>query len=479
MLTSANLREAMEAVEQDSSASLACEELPEDSSSSTAAGGKAGLELLLASSNSQQKQKLSNIAAADAEGTSSAVASSVTKEELNTDQFGAVQPPLINCSSAEWPGNELPESQPPFSRPHLAAQIDDDLVPHSVLAADEAMAETVGLTNPSTAHDAIQSHVSMSGTIAVTPARHQSALQGATARNQAAIAAHRARLKEHSSAGSSRSAATRLGWAPPVVRTATPASPILLAPEHSNLRTGWQPRSSRTSTPAASRQSLTRFGSVATPSSLRSAQSLSPPGAPSAPLRRGWSVALPSPSSQVERRSLDLAQGRPLSPARGRSLSPTLQRGASVTIAEIMKQNSRLPPLDFVPPAPSNAGVALSRLLPLRRGSSAASPSAVSAALHRGSSVGSALLQGVSKVLTPGPAEGSSAISPRSSPQRWSEPPPGSVAQSLPRQESPTFSPRVRRDIELNLTDSVTPLVTDASGVHRSSNRCSQTPVLY
>ena len=476
MLTSADLREAMEDNEQDSSASEASEELPETMISSEAAGDQADLKQLLASSSSQQQQELQqppDIAVADAEDPSTAVASLATHDGTTANQSAAMQFPLINFSSAEQHELEMPEaSRLPFKRSHqilAPVQIDEDLVLQSVVPPSGAPAETVaGVTKPSTAPNAIQSQVSMSSTSAGTPMRHQSALQGATARNQAAIAAHRARLKEHSKAASPHSTAAGHGWAPPVIRTAAAASPrsVLLAPEDSNL----QPCSSRTSTPAASRQSLTRFGSVAAATSLRSAQSLSSPGASSAPLRRGRSVALPS-SSQIERRSLDLAQGRPLSPARGRSSSPTLQRGASVTIAQIMKQNSRLPPLDLVPPAPVNASVTLSPLPPLRRGSSTAVP----VALHRGSSGGTALLRGISQVSIP--AEGTFAISPRSSSQRWSEPPPG----SLPRPESVTLSPEVRRNIKLNPVTrrrgSGIALLTGASGHCRSSDRCSPTPV--
>ena len=489
--------------------------------------------LIPSDANKQPPQAASSASLAAAEDCSTSNASLVHHyEELAADQPAAALPPLIDFSSADWPSPlqaksriakrphlaplqidgdlllhtsapaeeivaEVPAVEPTGDltlvtrRPHLAPlQIDGDLLLQTSAPAEEVVAEDpadepTGDLTPVTAPANIQSQLSMPVTPARTPrARHQSALQGATARNQAAIEAHRARLKEHGTASTTHSAAVQHGWAASDKKNAAPASPRMSTPKRSSLHAGQHGLSGRPSTPTAGSTSpkpiLTRFGSVAAASTLRSARSLSPPVASGVPLRRGGSVAFPSSSSVIQRRSLDLAQGRPLSPPRGGSLSPTLQRGASVTVAEIMKQNSRLPPLDLVPPAPTSPISALRPLPPLRRSSSAMIPSGTLSGLRRGSSVGTALRRGLSVSPSAAPDGYSKALSPRSSPQQRSEPSPGS-AQLLSRRSSVTFSPEVRQNIKLTAlspdrTGSGIPLEHRGSGVQKFPNRCAYWP---
>ena len=308
-------------------------------------------------------------------------------EQLGSDQ-AATQQTVADLASAVWPVAQQSD-RPVSGRPRLAPlQIPEGLVLHST-GPEEATADVTtpdGTTPDGTTPGAplltsakLQPAPSLatipgSNAITSTPrSHHQPLLQGAVARNQAAVAAHRARLhlNEHSLAASAGSpqhegAAVRHGWAVPVKKNATPATPRALATQRSSLDTG-RPASplSRLSSFTSSsevrrtldaslgspspRPPLRRFGSVATPSSL-AAGSLSPPG--SAPLRRGVSVATPRKAGgTLHRQSLDT--GGPLPPVQGQRLSPPLVRGTSVTIAEIMKQNSRLPPLDHVlPPSP-------------------------------------------------------------------------------------------------------------------------------
>jgi hypothetical protein len=318
-------------------------------------------------------------------------------EQLGSDP-AAPQQTVADFASAVWP-NAQQSDRPVSGRPRLAfLQIPEGLVLHST-GPEQATADvttpdgtTLDGTSPDgTAPDGttpdgttpgapllssakLQPAPSMatipeSTTIASTPrSHHQPLLQGAAARNQAAVAAHRARLhlNEHSLACSAGSAqhegdAAHHGWAVPLKKNATSATPRALATQRSSLDTG-RPASplsrlsSVTSTSgvrrsldaslASPRPPLRRFGSVATPSSLAAGQR-SPPG--SAPLRRGGSVATPRKTGgTLHRHSLDT--GGSLSPVLSQRLSPPLVRGASVTIAEIMKQNSRLLPLDHVLP---------------------------------------------------------------------------------------------------------------------------------
>lgn len=307
-------------------------------------------------------------------------------EQLGSDQ-AATQQTGTDSASAVWPVAQQLD-RPVSGRPRLAPlHIFEDLVFDST-GPEQATADVTtpdGTTLDGTTPDAplltsaklqpASSLATIPGSITIpsTPrSHHQPLLQGAVARNQAAVAAHRARLhlNEHSLAGTAGSAqhedaAARHGWAVPLKKNATPATPRALATQRSSLDTG-RPASplSRLSSVTSSsgvrksldaslaspspRPPLRRFGSVATPS--LAAGQLSPPG--SAPLRRGVSVATPRKAEGTpQRHSLDT--GGPLPPVSGQRLSPPLVRGTSVTIAEIMKQNSRLPPLDYVlPPSP-------------------------------------------------------------------------------------------------------------------------------
>ncbi|DBA79405.1 TPA: hypothetical protein ACH3X2_000050 [Trebouxia sp. C0005] len=431
-------------------------------------------------------------------------------EQLGSGQ-AATQQAATDFTSAVWPVAQQTD-RPVSGRPRLAPlQMPEGLVLHST-GPEQA---TAHVTSPDgstpgaslltlTKLQPAPSTIPGSTAITSTPgSHHQPVLQGAVARNQAAVAAHRARLhlNEHSleaSAGSAQheGAAARHGWAVPLKTNATPATPRALATQRSSLDTG-QPAShlSRLSSVTSSsevrrsldaslgspsaRPPLRRFGSVTTPSSL-AAGSLLAPG--SAPLRRGVSVATPRKTvGTLHRHSLDT--GAPLPPVQGQRLSPALVRGTSVTIAEIMKQNSRLPPLDHVlPPSPVRKPLPL-----LRRGSSVATPAGRlteasskpglhSTALKRGSSVASVLTKG-SSVAAVSP----SSRSINSSPERWPEPVPGwgesPGSPPLTRRSSVTFLSEIRQGVRLSplsprRSGSDVPLVRGVSGaVQRSPNR--------
>ncbi len=334
-------------------------------------------------------------------------------EQMSSDP-AAAQQAVTEFASAVWPIAQQPD-RPVSGRPRLALlELPEGLVLHSA-GPEQATADVttpdgtiLDVTTPdSTTLDGTTpdgttpsaplltlaklqpapSMATLPGSTAIesTPSsHHQPLLQGAAARNQAAVAAHRARLhlNEHSLAASAGSAqhegaAARHGWAVPLKKNATPATPRALATQRSSLDTGRpasplsrlrsvtsssEVRRSLDASLASPRPPLRRFGSVATPSSLAAGQH-SAPG--SAPLRRGVSVATPRKARGTpQRHSLDT--GGSMSPVSGQRLSPFLVRGASVTIAEIMKQNSRLPPLDHVlPPSPG-----LKPLPPLRFDSS-------------------------------------------------------------------------------------------------------------
>ena len=304
-------------------------------------------------------------------------------EQLGSDP-AATQQNVTDFASAVWPVAQQPD-HPVSGRPRLALlELPEGLVLHST-GPEQAIADVTspdGTTPDGTTPGAplltpakLQPAPSMAtipgrSTTASSPrSHHQPLLQGAAARNQAAVAAHRARLhlNEHSLAGSAGSAQhegadAHHGWAVPLKKNASPGTPRALATQRSSLETG-QPASplSRLSSVtnssgvhrsldaslASPRPPLRRFGSVATLSSLAAGQR-SPPGF--APLRRGVSVSPPRKAKGTpQRHSLDT--GGPLFPVQGQRLSPPLVRGNSVTIAEIMKQNSRLPPLDHVLPS--------------------------------------------------------------------------------------------------------------------------------
>ena len=308
-------------------------------------------------------------------------------EQLGSDP-AATQQTVTDFASAVWPVAQQPDRSV-SGRPRLVPlQIPEGLVLHSI-GPEQATADVTspdGTTPDGTTPGAplltsakLQPAPSMvtipgSSTITGTPrSNYQPLLHGAVARNQAAVAAHRARLhlNEHSLAASAGSAqhegaAVHHGWAVPLKQNAAPATPRALATQRSSLDTG-RPASplgrlsSVTSTSGVRRSldaspgspsprpPLRRFGSVATPSSLAAGQLL-PPG--SAPLRRGVSVATPRNIGGTPQRH-SLYSGGPLSPVLGQRMSHPLVRGSSVTIAEIMRQNSRLPPLDHVlPPSP-------------------------------------------------------------------------------------------------------------------------------
>ena len=492
MTSSADLRAALEGAQSDSPESLlpeVPEVLPTITALSTADQPDAAVvhhhvDSSIVQQQQEQQQEQEQQREQKLEASLAAAADSSTSVTSLVHHFegqsAAVQPPWIDFLSAEWSEPDRPTSRRPRLTPLL---IDDDLVLHTAMpamdAADEvSMHVRPGSSSPGAVLQAIESLHSMPSAVVATPrARHQSAVQDATARNQAAIAAHRARLKEHSTASTPHSAAARHGWATPFRKAVAPFSPAA-TPRRISLHAAPQSpsrvRSPTAGSPMASpRASLVRFGSLVAPGSLRSAKS--PPVA----LRRGGSVLIPSSSSETQRRTLDLAQGHRLSPSRGKSVSPMLQRGASATVAAIMKQNSRLPPLDLVPasPSPMSPRSTLRTLPPLRRGSSMVTPVGMSPPLKRGSSVGTSLQTGVS--TNPAAAKSSSALSPCSSPERWSEPQLGS-APTTPRRSSVAFSPEVRRNIRLSpisprRSGSGIPsgLLRGSSGVPRSPNRYS------
>ena len=316
-------------------------------------------------------------------------------EQLGSDP-AAAQQTEEDFASAVWPIAQLSD-RPMSGRPRLAIlQIPEGLVLHSA-GPEQATADATtpdgttsdGTTSDGTTPDGTTPDGITPGALLLTSAKlqpapsmatipgstprshHQPLLHGAVARNQAAVAAHRARLHlyEHSLAASAGSAqhegaAAHHGWAVPLKKNAASVTPRALATQRSSLDTGRPAsplsrlisvtsssgvRRSLDASLASPRPPLRRFGSVATPSSLAAGQR-SPPG--SAPLRRGVSVATPRKIwGTPQRHSLDT--GGHLFPAQAHRLSPPLVRGNSMIIAEIMKQNSRLPPLDHVlPPSP-------------------------------------------------------------------------------------------------------------------------------
>lgn len=102
-------------------------------------------------------------------------------------------------------------------------------------------------------------------------------------------------------------------------------------------------------------------------------------------------------------------------------------------------------------------------------------PSLLPTALKHRGSVNGALIRGTSVAASPSNTRPS-----KSSPERWSEPPPGSVGSPpLGRRSSVTFSPEIRRNARLSplspkRTGSGVPLVRGASGIlERSPNRCA------
>ena len=435
------------------------------------------VEHWLASSIGDQQQNRTPDTKAAADAGSSvgpSVASLVQHfEALPTDQSAAVQPPLTELAAADEPVCLTQPARLLANNLRLAPlQIEDNLVLPEEADSEAAAAVPESGHSPEAAKVGLQP--SLLGTAVATPrARRQSALQGAAARNQAAIATHRARLhmqEQHSAAG-----AAQHGWTTPVSKTLAPASPRSPATQRSSLVAGLlSPAGVRSSTPLpdpaakSPRPTLTRFGSVATPSKLRSPQSISP----GMTLQQGGSAAFPSTLKQKQ---------RPLPSPRAKSSSPTLQRGGSVTIAQIMQQNSRLPPLDLVPSAPSSPHSPLQPLPPLRRGSSVAGTSGLPLALKRGASLGTPLRRG-SSVVRSGAAsaahhDGSSPPQAPGTSQQQSEPPAGS-GESSPRRTSVTFSQESRRRIRIRLspispraTGSAAPLMRGVSGNQGSPNR--------
>ena len=192
------------------------------------------------------------------------------------------------------------------------------------------------------------------------------AVQGAAARNDAAMAAHRARLHHRGQhqdqwAVASRQTKTRLVGTPALQDSLVPPSKLNLdapgyfseedmdpIPERSSISAAWaqirslSPMSGRfsmeASSPRSPRPPLRRFGSVVAPtcSSPRSR----PPALTIAEIMRQASVAVPS----------NLDDSPPW--------SPTTRQPPAVTVAQIMRQNTRLSPLDFVPPPPSARALA-------------------------------------------------------------------------------------------------------------------------
>lgn len=452
VLTSAEIRDAMKEAEEqsDSSTQDSATQRQEAASpdlSVAAAQPQGYVDEWLAASRGNQQQSL-EMAAADGSASSPAVAASVQHFEAGaTDQPAAApRSSLTVLTSAEQP---VPIQ--PTSRSRLAPlQIDSDPLMPGDDEADHDTFANVSEYSPDTGE--ARGQPSMPGTAAMTPrARHASALQGATARNQAAIAAHRARLnlKEHSTASG-----------PEHVRKAS----ALASPSASAAQRSSSPRAG--SSAGSPRPSLTRFGSVASPSSLRSAQSLSPAAAPRTVLGRGGSVALPSSRRQAQ---------HALSSPRAKSSSPTLQRGlhrgASVTVAQIMKQNSRLPPLDVVPSAPSSPSSALRPLPPLRRGSSVAAPLSPSTPLRRALSL---LKRG--KAVVPSSSATQDSSEPQGSPPRRSgEHAPGKL-DPRPRRKSVLLPADGRRKVTLppmspGQTGAGSHVVRGVSGIPHSPNR--------
>lgn len=452
VLSSAEIRDALKEAEAENKS----ESSSHDSATATAGAASPDLSMpaaqpqgyveqwLASSSSAEQQSKPQETAAAEATGSTPSVAGLVQQFEVgSTDQPAAAQPSLTEPVS----GTQSALTRI-ASKPRLAPlQIDSDpLMPGD--EADLDMGGDVPLhdNSPDTGEVDVQPRVP--DTPARTPRAHRdSALQGATARNQAAIAAHRARLhmKEHGAA--------EHGWATPARKALVPSSPRGEASQRSS-----SPRAG--SAVASPRPPLTRFGSVASPSNLRSAQSLSPAAMPRAVLGRGGSVALPSTLRHAQRPGLSL---------RAKSSSPTLQRGASVTVAQIMKQNSRLPPLDLFPSVPSSPRSALRPLPPLRRGFSVAAPASPTSPLQRAVS-----LMKRRRAVAPSSSAGHGSSKPQGSPsERSAERSPDSPGtQPSPRRSSLTQS---RRKIMLPPLQAQSPrqtgLMRGVSGSPASPNK--------
>ena len=487
VLSSADLKEAVKEAEEEESSS--------QGSASSQMQARASADLLMAAAPSQglvehwlasgvgdqQQNQIPDTGTAVIAGSSArpSVATLVQHfEALPTDQPAAAPPPVTEPASAAEPACLTQPARLLAIKLRLAPlQIDDAVVLPVEADSEAAAAVPDSGYRPETAEVGLQP--SLLGTAVATPrARRQSALQGATARNQAAIATHRARLhakEQHSAAAGSQhgSAAAQHGWKTPVRNTLVPAASRSPATQRSSLTAGLlSPAGVRSSTPLpgpatkSPKPSLTRFGSVATPSKLRSGQSISP----GMTIQRGRSAAFPSTLNQNQ---------RPLPSPRAQSSSPTLQRGGSVTIAQIMKQNSRLPPLDRVPSAPSSPHSALQPLPPLRRGSSVAGSSGLPLALTRGASLGAPMRGGSSVnrsvTATASQFDGSSATQAPGSPQQQSQPPAGS-GESSPRRTSVTFPEESRNRIRLSpisprATGSAVPLMRGMSGNQSPHNR--------
>ena len=518
-LSSADVRQAMEEAEEEeeeASTQRAAAQMQTAASSDllTAAAELQGdVEQWLASSGHDQQASTAPempATAVEASGSSPSVACLVQQfEALPADQPTAAQPPLTELTATDIPAPIQPAKLLANRLRLTPLRIDDDVG----MPGDEEDTESAAVLpdwdyEPSPIEVGLQP--SVPGTAATTPrARHQSALQGATARNQAAVKAHRARLhmKEHSAAGGTPqhdSAAVPHAWAgTPGKKAAAPASPRPAAPQRSLQAGSAIPTGVDSSTIASDpateppRPPLNSFGSVASPSSLRSAQSLSPAAAPRTALRRGGSGAFPSTHTQAQspraqsappptlhnegsvtvaqimNQNSGLQRGCSVTVAQIMNQNSGLQRGGSVTGAQIMKQNSRLPPLDHAPSAQSSPSPTRRPLPLLRRGSSVAVPSALPSALKQGASADAPLRRGASAV--PSSTADHATRSP-SSPQWWSEPADHGSIQSDSRRNSLTFSPDSRRRLILRpisprKTGSGVPLMRGVSGNPRSPNR--------
>ena len=185
--------------------------------------------------------------------------------------------------------------------------------------------------------------------------------QGAAARNDAAMAAHRARLHNNLQHKDQWAVAGRQTVAR---QTARPILPVPnarleqdapdssseedadLVPERSSISAVWaavrshSPWGVEYGNPLSPRPPLRRFGSVCPPTSSQPSSPRSrPPAVTIAEIMRLASgVATPN----------DIDDSLPRSPGR-----MSARRPPAVTVAQIMRQNTRLSPLDSVPPSPS------------------------------------------------------------------------------------------------------------------------------
>lgn len=194
--------------------------------------------------------------------------------------------------------------------------------------------------------------------VAASGEQNPQASLGAAARNEAAMAAHRARLhpgkerKDQWAHASRRSVArtgvsqarhgldvqvepSRLTWeaAAAQISHTAPLSPdeadASLAPERSSISAAWARIN-----PVSGRPPIRRFGSVGIPGSQPLSPALRPAAVTIAEIMRQASVATPN----------GVDPSWPSSPRR---------QPSAVTVAQIMRQNTHLKPLDFVPPSPS------------------------------------------------------------------------------------------------------------------------------